>query len=65
METDDEEVNRDERSKTVNVGCPAASRDQNSDPKTKRDKGRCGRAANAFACRANVWGFDSLRRRPE
>ncbi len=25
--------------------------------------GRCGRAANAFACKANDWGFDSPRRR--
>ena len=24
---------------------------------------RCGRTVNAFACKANVWGFDSTRRR--
>jgi cysteinyl-tRNA synthetase len=26
-------------------------------------KSRCGRTVNAFACKANVWGFDSTRRR--
>ena len=31
----------------------------------KRSLGRCGRTVNAFACKANVWGFDSTRRRPQ